>query len=118
MLVFVYAYEGMYQGLHGIYSQDVIEVSDNFEMAQKEIDEWGNCESEELIYSYGFDGEYLDNEDNKDDITDSVYYQDRGWEAYKIKSDINLSLSELKAEAARHDRDGFIKLYCEKEFFI
>ncbi len=42
MLVFVYAYEGMYQGLHGIYNQDVIEVSDDIEMAQKEVDEWGN----------------------------------------------------------------------------
>ena len=115
MLVFVYAYEGMYQGLHGIYSQDVIEVSDNSEMAQKEIDEWGNCESEELIYSYGLEDKYSDDED---DIIDSNYYQDRGWEAHKIRSDINLSLSELKAEAGRHDRDGFIKLYCEKEFLI
>jgi hypothetical protein len=115
MFVFVYAYEGMYQGLHGIYSQDVIEVSDDIEAAQLEIHEWGNTESEELIYSYGSEDDYLDDEDAEGDITESYCYGDRGWEAQEIRSDVNLSLSELRAEAANHNRDGFIELYCEKE---
>jgi tRNA splicing endonuclease len=114
MLVFVYAYEGMYQGLHGIYNQDVIEVSDDIEMAQKEINEWGNYESEELIYSYGLEDEL----DEGEDITESVYYSDRGWGAHKIRPDINLSLSELREKTGEYDRDGFIELYCEKECFV
>lgn len=115
MFVFIYAYEGMYQGLHGIYNQDVIEVSDDIEIAQEEINEWGNTESNELISSYGLEDEYLDDEDAEGDFTESYYYGDRGWEAHEIRSDINLSLSELRAEAANHNKDGFIELYCEKE---
>ena len=119
MLVYVYAYEGTYQGLHGIYKSDVLEVSDNDTKAIDAINEWGAEASEELIYSYNLEDEYLEELDEDDyDITDTNYYCDRGWLAYKIRKDVNLSFEELRQEAGRHDLDGFVKLYCEEMSYV
>lgn len=114
MLVVCYAYEGFYHGLHGIDSSAVLEVSDDIEKAQREIDEWGNEESAELIYSYGLEDDYLDEDDEDADIEDSMYYEDRGWYAHKIK-DTNLSVEELDKELCHLGMDLFIDEYCEKE---
>ena len=123
MLVYVYAYEGMYQGLHGIYESDVLEVSDNDTEAMNEINEWGAEASDELISSYGLEDEYLaeieDFEEEEDyDITDTNYYCNRGWLAYKVRKDVNLSFEELRQEAGQHDLDGFIELYCEEMSYV
>lgn len=120
MKVFVYAYEGMYQGLHGIEDLDVLEVSDNLEEAEKEIDDWGREASEELIYSYGLEDEYCDaenekNEDDEWDITESTCYCDRGWYAHKVRDDVTLSLSELREACCNDGKNIFVKEYCEQE---
>lgn len=117
MKVFVYAYEGMYQGLHGIEDLDVLEVSDNLEEAEKEINDWGREASEELIYSYGLEDEYCntENEDDEWDITESIYYCERGWYAYKVRDDVTLSLDELREKCFNEGKNLFIKEYCEKE---
>lgn len=112
MLVACYAYEGMYQGLHGIESMRVMRVSDNLEDAIDEICEWGSEESEELIYSYGLEEDYEDDEIG--DFTESVYYEDRGWYAHKIK-DTNLSVNELDEELCHLGMEEFVEKYCEKE---
>ena len=124
MLVYVYAYEGMYQGLHGIYESDVLEVSDDDTEAIDAINAWGDEASDALIDSYGLEDEYLaeiedyDEEEEDYDITDTNYYCDRGWLAYKIRKDVNLSFEELRQEAGRHDLDGFVKLYCEEMSYV
>ena len=49
MLVACRAWEGMYQGLHGIEDLTVFEAADMDE-AENELAEWGIVASEELIY--------------------------------------------------------------------
>lgn len=119
MLVFIYAYEGLYQGLHGIEDYDVIDVNDNIKIAREEINEWGREASNELIYSFGLEKEYMRRADIEDmeeldeedwvDMTDGC-----GWEAYKIKEEISLSLEELQKEASRLGKKLFISQYCEE----
>ena len=110
MLVAVQAYEGMYQGLHGIKDEDILEV-DSIE----EINEWGNEASTNLIYSYGLEDEYLETVDEDDEdacIENSYYYTDRGWTAYKVKEDTGLSVEELSQELSSIGYDSFVKKYC------
>lgn len=120
MLVCCQAWEGMYQGLHGIETIEVIKVSDNIEEAKKEINEWGARESEDLIYTYGLEEEYLEDEDC--DITESIYYGDGGWRAWKVRDDITLSEEDPEEELddIRYSigLNSFIKKYCEKELDI
>lgn len=124
MLVFIYATEGMYQGLHGINWQDVVEVSDDLEKAIDEINEYGDYESDQLIYSFGLEDEYLEGFDEEDieegenGIGDSYYYSDRSWSAWKIRDDVKLSLDELRGEAGRHDDESFVEMYCEEESLV
>lgn len=122
MLVFCYAYEGMYQGLHGIEDMCVMEVSDNETEAMNTVNEWGNEASVGLIYSYGLEDDYYSEacqeEDDELDIEESCYFQDRGWYAYKIKKDIALSQKELDEECYRLGKELFIEEYCEKEAFV
>ena len=124
MLVFIYATEGMYQGLHGINWQDVVEVSDDLEKAIDEVNEYGDYESDQLIYSFGLEDEYLvefDEEDIEEDkygIEDSYYYSDRSWMAWKIRNDVKLSLDELRKEACNHNYKSFVEMYCEEESLV
>lgn len=125
MKVFCQAWEGIYQGLHGIESLCVMEVSNDIETAIDEINEWGNVESEELIYSYGLEDEYLsdigwwgDDEENENedaDITQSFYYENRGWRAFKIREDVDKTVYELDELCYRLGDRLFIEQYCEKE---
>ena len=112
MIVACRAWEGMYQGLHGIEDFEVMEVSDdNFE---NEINEWGRVASEELIYSFGLEDKYLEDTDS-DDITESYYYCDRGWIAHKVRDDVKEKIEVLNNEVCYLGFDLFIEEYCEKD---
>lgn len=96
MLVYIFAYEGSYGGLHGMYDADVVEVQD-----MEEADEYGYEMALGVVESYGcFDDE--------EDIE-----QELEWRIYKIKEGI--SAEEARAAAASHDEEGFVAEYCEKE---
>lgn len=121
MLIACQAWEGMYQGLHGIESLAVLEVKD-IKDARNQLDDWGNTESEELIYSYGLEDEYLnemdfwnDSEDVEDeyDITESNYYYDRGWRGYVIKPDAFTSEQEADKKLCALGFDVFREEYCD-----
>lgn len=99
--VFIYAVEGMYQGLHGVYWQGVVEV-DN----RKEADDWGREMAYELIESYGLEEEY------EDSFID--YYSECYWEVHEIKPTL-LSVKELDEICGDLDRDAFIEEYCYQE---
>ena len=114
MLVFVYAYEGLYQGLHGIEDYDVIDVNDNIKIAREEINEWGCEASNELIYSFGLEEEYIRRAEIEDMEGWISMTEGCGWEAYKIKEEISLSLEELQKEASRLGKKLFISQYCEE----
>ena len=100
MQVYIYATEGIYQGLHGINWCGVVDV-DSIE----EANEWGYENAIDLISSYGLEREYEDSE-----MEEEVY-----WEVHKIRSDIQMTSKELDEIAARYDRDTFIEEYCEEE---
>lgn len=117
MLIACQAWEGIYQGLHGIENKIVLKAKD-LEDARNELDEWGREASEELIYSYGLESEYLsefDEDDEYADITESNYYCERGWRGFIIKEGKFSSEKEADRELANHDFDCFVKEYCESE---
>ena len=96
MLVYIFAYEDSYSGLHGIYDADVVEVQD-----MEEANEYGYEMALGVVESYGcFD----DDEDIEQELE---------WRIYKIKEGI--SAEEARAAAALHNEEGFVAEYCEEE---
>ena len=94
MLVYIFACEGSYGGLHGMYDEDIVEVQD-----MKEADEYGYEMAQGVAESYDY--EYEDIE------------QELEWRVYKIKEGI--SAEEARAALGSHDEEGFVAEYCEKE---
>ena len=96
MLVYIFACEGSYGGLHGMYEEDVIEVRD-----MEEADEYGYEMAQDVVESY-------DCFDDDEDIE-----QELEWRIYKIKEGI--SAEEARAALGSYDEEGFVAEYCEKE---
>ena len=96
MLVYIFACESSYGGLHGIYDEDVVEVRD-----MEEANEYGYAMAAGVIESYGCF-------DEDEDIE-----QELEWRIYKIKEGI--SAEEARAALGSHDEEGFVAEYCEKE---
>ena len=96
MLVYIFACEGSYGGLHGIYDVDVVEVQD-----MEEANEYGYEMAEGVVESY-------DCFDDEEDIE-----QELEWRIYKIKEGI--SADEARAALGSYDEEGFVAEYCEKE---
>ena len=94
MLVYIFAYEGSYRGLHGMYNEDVVEVQD-----MEEANEYGYGMAEGVVESY--------------DCFDEVVEEELEWRIYKIKEGI--SAKEARAALGSHDEEGFVTKYCEKE---
>ena len=96
MLVYIFACEGSYGGLHGIYNADVVEVQD-----MEEANEYGYEMALGVVESYNcFD----DDEDIEQELE---------WRIYKIKEGI--SAEEARAAVCSHNEEGFVAEYCEKE---
>ena len=97
MLVYIFACEASYGGLHGMYDADVVEVRD-----MEEANEYGYEMALGVVESYGcFD-------DDDDDIE-----QELEWRIYKIKEGI--SAEEARAASGSYDEEGFVTEYCEEE---
>ena len=96
MLVYIFAYEGSYGGLHGMYEEDVIEVKD-----MEEANNYGYEMAQDVIESY-------DDFDDKEDVE-----QELEWHVYKIKEGI--SAEEARAALGSYDEEGFVAEYCEEE---
>ena len=96
MLVYIFAYEDSYGGLHGIYDANVVEVQDI-----KEADEYGYEMAQDVVESY-------DCFDDDEDIE-----QELEWRIYKIKEGI--SAEEARAALGSYDEEGFVAEYCEEE---
>lgn len=94
MLVYIFACESSYGGLHGMYNADVVEVQD-----MEEANEYGYEMAEDVVESYNcFD------EENEEELE---------WHIYKIKEGI--SAEEARSAVCSHDEEGFVAKYCEKE---
>lgn len=102
MRVFVYAYENIYCGLHGINSMGVFEVDD-----LDEANDIGKELSYEVIES--FSGVF--------DSYDEIEVQEGvEWEVYRIRSEFdNKSTHELDHICATLDVESFVEEYCEHE---
>ena len=96
MLVYIFACESSYGGLHGMYDEDVVEVKD-----MEEANEYGYEMAEGVVESYD-----CFNED--EDIE-----QEFEWRVYKIKEGI--SADEARAALGSYDEEGFVAEYCEGE---
>ena len=94
MLVYIFACEGSYGGLHGMYDEDIVEVQN-----MEEADEYGYEMAQGVAESYDY--EYEDIE------------QELEWRIYKIKEGI--SADEARAALGSHDEKGFVAKYCEEE---
>ena len=99
MLVYIFAYEGSYGGLHGMYDEDIVEVQD-----MEEADEYGYEMAQGVVESY-------DCFDDEEDVE-----QELEWRIYKIKEGI--SAAEARAALGLHDEKGFVAEYCEGEMPI
>lgn len=115
MVIYIYAWEGMYQGLHGIADENIFEVEDDIseEELQKLIYDWGDEMSDGLIYQYGLEGEYLEELDDYDeddyDIRECPSYCDRGWTAHKVKDEY----AKDAGDYLNAGHEYFIEHYCE-----
>ena len=96
MLVYIFACEGSYDGLHGMYEEDVIEVRN-----MEEANNYGYEMAQDVVESY-------DCFDDDEDIE-----QELEWRIYKIKEGI--SAEEARAALGSYDEEGFVAEYCEEE---
>ena len=96
MLVYIFACESSYGGLHGMYNVDVVEVQD-----MEEANEYGYEMALGVVESY-------DCFDDDEDIE-----QELEWRIYKIKEGI--SAEEARAAVYSHNEEGFVAKYCEGE---
>ena len=96
MLVYIFACETSYCGLHGMYNVDVVEVQD-----MEEANEYGYEMALSVVESY-------DCFDDDEDIE-----QELEWRIYKIKEGI--SAEEARAAVCSHNEEGFVAEYCEGE---
>ena len=94
MLVYIFACEGSYGGLHGMYNEDVVEIKD-----MKEANDYGYEMALDVVESY-------DCFDEDEDI-------ELEWRIYKIKEGI--SADEARAALGAYDEEGFVAEYCEEE---
>ena len=94
MLVYIFACESSYGGLHGMYDEDVVEVRD-----MEEANEYGYAMAADVVESY--------------DCFDEVVEEELEWRVYKIKEGI--SAEEARAALGSHDEEDFVAEYCEKE---
>ena len=94
MLVYIFACEASYGGLHGMYDEDVVEVRD-----MEEANEYGYGMAAGVVESYG--------------CFDEVFEEEFEWRVYKIKEGI--SAEEARAALGSHDEEDFVAEYCEGE---
>ena len=99
MLVFIHAYEGMYQGFHGIEDYDVFEVTN-----EKEANYIGEEMASNVIEEYS---------DCFDDDEEEYYEAELLWDIYSIKDGYSLDL--LKNALNTLDAEQFIEEYCKEE---
>ena len=96
MLVYIFACESSYGGLHGMYDEDIVEVRD-----MEEANEYGYGMAASVVESY-------DCFDEDEDIE-----QELEWRIYKIKEGI--SVEEARAALGSYDEEDFVAKYCEEE---
>ena len=96
MLVYIFACEASYGGLHGMYEEDVIEVRN-----MEEANNYGYEMAQNVVESYDC---FNDDEEVEEKLE---------WRVYKIKEGI--SAEEARAALGSYDEEGFVAEYCKGE---
>ena len=96
MLVYIFAYEASYGGLHGMYEEDIIEIRN-----MEEANNYGYEMAQNVVESYDC---FNDDEEVEEELE---------WRVYKIKEGI--SAEEARAALGSYDEEGFVAEYCEGE---
>ena len=119
MKVFIYATEGMYQGLHGIEGMCVTEINS--------IDE-GNAIGKEMAYdlitSFGLEDEYAMSQSDYDEESGEFpewngEAEELYWNIYEIKDEYkDMETRELDSIVCNLGHESFIKEYCGKELSV
>ena len=107
MRYFIYVTESMYQGLHGLHEQRVIEAD-----SVDEVYEWGLDIGRDLIHSYSelediFTERYEENEDYED--TEDIIV-----DVWKIKDDVQINTYDLDYKAYYFGMKYFVQNFCEE----
>lgn len=97
MRVYIYATEGTYQGLHGVYSCQVVDVGDI-----EEANEYGYEMAFNVAESYGLTDE------------DEEIEQEYNWIIYSIKDSVEKTTNELDEICARMGFETFVDKYCNE----
>ena len=101
---FIYAYDEVYNGLHGMYDY-------RFDFCSLESAEaYGHEMSYNVIESYSDIYESLYDEDSTDEEMDEAIQQDIAYEIWELRDDAP-SFEEL--EAMNLDPESYIKEYCQ-----
>lgn len=102
MLVYIKAYEGTYEGLHGMYEEDIIEVS-----SLEDAEDIALEMAESVVSSYD-----CFNEDEDEDGCEIEYLRD----IYKIKDEYTntYSVKELLDKLYDIGEDDFFETFCEE----
>ena len=108
MLVFIHAYEGMYQGLHGIEDYAVYDIS-----TEEEANEIGREMAEGVIATYSYYLHYGNDDEEDEDSFDDMIEEELYWDIYKIKD--TRPIDVLKRAAANLGAESFIESYCYEE---
>lgn len=105
MIVFINAYEHIYEGLHGMFTCGIFDC-DSIE----EVEEIAVSLSREVIESYSCIIDSFENPDNEDEIIEDIAFI-----AHKVKDSIleRFTMIELDDIAAEMDKEEFIELYCD-----
>lgn len=97
MRVYIYATEGTYQGLHGVYNCQVVDVSDI-----EEANEYGYEMAFNVAESCGLTDE------------DEEIEQEFNWIIYSIKDSAEKTTDELDEICARMGFETFVDKYCDE----
>ena len=103
---FIYAYDGFYEGLHGIYSYCFEECT--LRMAE----DIGHEMSCDVIDSFGFILEEICGEDGTEEELDEAIQDNIAYEVWELRDDAP-SFEEL--EAMNLDPHSYIDDYCKHE---
>lgn len=102
---FIYAYERLYSGLHGIYDYCF------YKCTFQDAEAYGYEMSYNVIESYSSILDELYDEDSTDEEMEEAIQEDIAYEIWELRDDAP-SFEEL--EAMNLDPESYIKEYCKK----
>ena len=101
---FIYAYDEMYGGLHGMYDYCF------YDCTLQDAEAYGYEMSYEVIESYSDIYESLYDEDSSDEEMNEAIQADIAYEVWELRDD---APSFIELEAMNLDPESYIKEYCK-----